>query len=75
MNNHPRIYQQMLKIDGRSDLGARAAHDREMDENIGSLTPLGLPSGIIFDTCFSKFGIIFQQLGDRFSMDFRGLFL
>ena len=24
-------------------LAARAAHDREMDENIGSLTPLGSP--------------------------------
>ena len=43
-------------------LAARAAHDREMDENIGSLTPLGLPSGIIFDACFNKFGIIFSTI-------------
>ena len=51
-------------------LAARAAHDREMDENIGSLTPLGLPSGIIFDTCFNKIGTIFQQFGDHFWVDF-----
>ena len=56
-------------------LAARAAHDREMDENIGSLIPLGLPGGIIFDTYFDKFGTIFQQIGDHFLMDFWGLFL